>query len=122
MALPDRTDDGRRGAPDVIRVGDLEPEEVAALVKKRRRFRKLNALAAVGLALAAGTFLACAERLKPRRPDGGDRDSGGDDTDGGRLDAGMDASVRDAGTPVRDAAIDVGFHRDGMPVPDNLLE
>ena len=119
----ERIDDGRRGAPDVTRVGDLSPEELEALVKRRRTRRRLQALGAAGLAVAPGLFLSCAGRqpepapAPPRTPDAGSRDAGADAGVPPEADAGTRAAQE-----TRDAAIDVQQHRDGMPVPDNLLE
>ena len=104
------TDDGRRGRPDVPRVGDLDDKQREKLVKRRRLRRRVKALVAVGLAVAAGVFLSCAGRTPTPRPPGPPPDG-----DGG-MDGGMDAGIFDA------AAVDVEQHRDGMPVPDNLLE
>jgi hypothetical protein len=78
-----------------------------ALVRRRRWMRRVKAAAAIALALAAGTFLACASRLGPKPRT-----------------AGSTPPTRPGPQQPRDAgpAVDVGEHRQGMPVPDNLLE
>jgi hypothetical protein len=90
-------------------------------VATRRWKRRVKAAASIVVAVAAGTFLACqrgAELVKGAViiPDASvpvppEEDAG--------VDAGIDAG-RDAGAS--DAAVDVGEHRKGMPVRDNLLE
>ena len=112
----DEPDDGDRGRPDVVNVGDLSDEEVAKLVRARRFRRRLKALAAVALATAAGTFLACSRMVtRPPADASSGADSGGGDSGRPAMDGGMDAATRDA-------TVDADQHRDGMPVPDNLLE
>lgn len=109
------TDTGDRGRPDVANISDMPVEEREKLVKKRRLRRKLKALAAVGLAMAAGTFVACSRMVVPRPPDAGPGDAGRRDAGREPMDGGMDANIRDA-------TVDTAYHRDGMPVTDNLLE
>jgi len=104
------TDDGRRGRPDVARIGDLDAKQRESLVRRRRFRRRVKALVAVGLAVAAGVFLSCAGRTPAPRPP-----MPPPDEDGG-MDGGMDGGLLDG------PAVDVEQHRDGMPVPDNLLE
>ncbi len=119
MRDPDRTDDGDRGRPDVARIAELDRDERAKLVKRRRWMRRVKAVAAIGLAIAAGTFMACAGRQTgpTTTPDADDMDAANDggDMDGGTMPA-------DAGTPMDAPTVDAMEYRDGMPVPDNLLE
>ncbi|MCA9586997.1 MAG: hypothetical protein KC657_16700 [Myxococcales bacterium] len=109
--------------------------------RARKWKRRIKAVASIGVALAAGTFLACqrgAETVKREVIDvrarlGGEdasvRYDAADDatTDGDvgtELDAAGDATA-DAGARrkgSKDASVDVKEHRKGMPVRDNLLE
>jgi hypothetical protein len=104
--------------------------------RARKWKRRLKAVASIGVALAAGTFLACqrgAETVKREVIDvrarlGGDdagpatedatRDGDGD----GDADGSNDATADGARRRSKDASVDVKEHRKGMPVRDNLLE
>jgi hypothetical protein len=79
---------------------DREPE-VERAVRRRRWRRRLKAAASLVLAAAAGTFLACVSR--------GDKSK-------------APAGPSPATGPDAGATVDAGEHRDGMPVPDNLVE
>jgi hypothetical protein len=118
-------------------------------IRIRRLKRKLKAAASIGLALAAGAFVACTRPAENRtdkspEPDGGTRDpgtqasasasaappdapdAGPDAASEGGPDAAPDALAprKDAGLAVRKDAglVDHNEHRKGMPVRDNLLE
>lgn len=112
-------------------------------VKRRRLARRMKAVASIGVAVAAGLFLACQrgvdKLVDATRSEGGDAagdmaappaaiDAAPDAPVDAPVDAGVDAPA-DAKTDAlakhrgpRDAAVDVREHRKGMPVPDNLLE
>ena len=90
-------------------------------ILEKRILRKIKAGASVVLALGAGAFLACAHGLTackseslPPDPDAAVRDAGSPEM------AGTDAAQPDRST--LDLKVDLKEHRDGMPVPDNLLE
>ena len=80
---------------------------------KRRIKRRIKASVALGLGVVAGAFLACVKpetktvTITPPPPN---------------------PTTHDAGQQivlaqhVRDASVDRDEHRNGMPVPDNLLE
>jgi hypothetical protein len=122
------------------------------LVDKRRARRKLKAAVSIGLALAAGAFLACqrgvvevqkaVDAARGDSPDssatsdptedagiivtdaGGDA-AGGDAAGGAALDGPVDAranALSKRAPDKKDAAVDIHEHRKGMPVRDNLLE
>lgn len=103
-------------------VGALDPDERAALVRKRRVWRRIKAAGALVLGVGAGTFLACysAVTRAPVRTLSPDPEPYAASRDSRGLDAGTGAAPprsSDAGT-----GVDVDEHRRGMPVPDNLLE
>ena len=117
-----------------------KPEQV----RGRRLRRRLKAAASIVVALAAGAFLAChrgveevkqaVDAARGKASDGSglktdagidaSYDGGADGTDGGADGAadGKSDAIAKYDAPRTDAAVDVGEHRKGMPVPDNLLE
>lgn len=123
-------DDDSRTPP----VGELDSDERAALVRKRRVWRRIKAAGAIVVGLGAGTFLACysaivqtpVRTIPPDRRAGPDPPDAGPPTDAGAMDAAVPAAPTFPPWPTSrsDAAVgvDVDEHRRGMPVPDNLLE
>jgi hypothetical protein len=103
-------------------------------VKMRRVRRKLKAAASIGLAVAAGLFLACTpgkdakDADKPVVPPVPPNPTTPEASPGTIVAPAASPptsalAVRDAGVPsIKDAAVDRDQHRKGMPVPDNLLE
>src|SRR5262245_38121932 len=61
------SDDARRPGPDDDSA-DWDPRKSTGEVRLRRWKRRLKAAASLGLALAAGTFLACQKTPAPRQP------------------------------------------------------
>ena len=121
----------------------------AERVGRRRLKRRLKAAVSIGVAVAAGTFLACQKQVskftdKPSEgpkssdqpvevpgpaatTDRNELDSAPDAAAAGEPDAAPTVSGRPALPPspsARDAAprVDRKEHRKGMPVRDNLLE
>lgn len=119
------------------------------VAERRRWMRRVKAVASIGLAVAAGTFLACTRREQP--PDKSPPAPPAPTPSAKQLpapdaaetapsaDAGADATAADAADDATtDAAqaivpapkpkppakpkVDRKQHRKGMPVPDNLLE
>jgi hypothetical protein len=113
--------------------------ERARRVAFRRHKRRLNALAAVLLSLAAGTFLACQREVKSTARPAPTPKPSSDETskslapqDAGPNSSATDLTREDAGPggPSDLGSVDVGKsgrvdkheHRKGMPVRDNLVE
>lgn len=107
-------------------------------VARRRLARRLKAAASIGLAVAAGTFVACKQKadeimkaLDDARGDVGEPETVSASEASVTTDAG-DAALTttkpstSAMVVAKDAgpapAFDAKEHKKGMPVPDNLLE
>lgn len=114
-----------------------------SLVRRRRLARRLKALASIGLAVVAGTFITCKQKadetmkaVDETRGKGADPDAaavastaaegGPADADAGDTAMAPVAPKADAMVVAKDAAPKAAFdakeHKKGMPVPDNLLE
>ncbi len=110
---------------DPARVGGIAPSQTGqswwpSKATTRRLKRRLKAGLSIGIAVVAGTFLACKSQFKGR-----DRPAPIPPADAAPAKSSppTDAKLLDAGSH-RDAkpAVDKEQHRKGMPVPDNLLE
>ncbi|MBK7399720.1 MAG: hypothetical protein IPJ34_26570 [Myxococcales bacterium] len=109
-----------------------------SVVARRRLARRLKAAASIGLAVAAGTFVACKQKadeimkaLDDARGDVGEPEAAAPPASGPATDAGDAAMTTtkpssSAMVVAKDAgpapAFDAKEHKKGMPVPDNLLE
>lgn len=110
-----------------------------SLVGRRRLARRLKAAASIGLALVAGTFIACKQKaddimkaLDDARGDVGEPDAAKEASvptaDAGDASTAMTTTTTTTSAMVvaKDAgpapAFDAKEHKKGMPVPDNLLE
>jgi hypothetical protein len=127
-------------------VSPSEKTPKKTIADKRRARRKIKAAVSIGLALAAGTFLACQRGVDSvqRAIDAARSDDALDDAQADLSRSGAapptppslapSASQPDARTTpttalttstspkAKDASVDVHEHRKGMPVRDNLLE
>ncbi|MBL8719132.1 MAG: hypothetical protein JNL79_24315 [Myxococcales bacterium] len=104
-------------------------------VARRRLARRLKAAASIGLAVAAGTFVACKQKadeimkaLDDARGDVGEPETAASPEASDAGDAAMTTTKPSSSAMVvaKDAgpapAFDAKEHKKGMPVPDNLLE
>lgn len=123
---------------DTQRPDDWDPRKSAGEVTLRRWKRRLKAAASLGLALAAGTFLACQKTAvpppppppNPTTPETHDLPPPPPPRDAA---APADASAPEKPTSLvkirpkkeehpKKGKLDQKEHRKGMPVRDNLLE
>lgn len=102
-----------------------EPSAVAKGLRRAKRW--LKAGAAVGLAITAGGFIALTSLLSGGCDDATTPADSGKSVDSARADmSGDDLKHKDLSGDLKQqkdtAVVDLKQHKDGMPVPDNLLE
>ena len=140
--MPPENDDKKLSDNDTskpVNEGEWDPRKPEYVVTLRRWKRRVRAVASIGLALAAGTFLAAYARAdssvpeakKPKAQDGrkgagaGAKEKNKDkekDKDKQKDKGQEKQKEKDKDKEKDKGKVDKEEHRKGMPVRDNLLE